>query len=231
MASNGYQGGYTPKCYESHPALKIGEFVIYGGSCARPIVSDADIYVGFDLSIKDSPKAYPWEPGESFLYYIQDMHAPADATSFKKFIGWLAEQLTAQKKIHLGCIGGHGRTGLVLAALVTYMTGELDSISYVRKHYCERAVESGTQVEFLNKHFGITKVMGFKESHRPAYQPPTGGKGWPFDPKKEQLDGPKGKAVVAPKAAKNVKPLASQMSIWGPAVTLDKLPNSGNMKV
>lgn len=230
--ANGFNGTYR-RCYEDHPTLAIGEYFINGGSCGHPIIHDADVYVGFDLSMKRSDKSYPWEPGESFLYYIQDMGVPADAAGFKKFIAWLAGQLTAQKKVHIGCIGGHGRTGLVLAALVTYMTGELDSISYVRRNYCEKAVESATQVDFLNKHFGITKVLGAKESHRPTKASAAGSfsdKGWPFKDK-PALVTPPGKAVVAPKAAKDVRPTATGMSMWGSSVTLDKLPNSGSMIV
>lgn len=236
--SSSFNGGVTKRCYESHPALTIktsqGNFLIYGGSCAHPVVKDADVYVGFDLSMKSTDKAYPWEPGEEFLYYIQDMNVPADAASFKKFIAFLAEQLTAQKKVHLGCIGGHGRTGLVLSALVTYMTGELDSISYVRKHYCERAVESAQQVEFLNRHYGIVKVPGFKESHRSTRPAQAfSQKGWPFNDKgtKPTLADPKGKPVSVPKGERDIKPMASSSSIWGASVTLDKLPKSGSMKV
>lgn len=228
-----YSTGAAPRrCYESHPPLKIGEYTIYGGSCAHPIVKDADVYVGFDLSMRSTSRAYPWEAGEEFLYYIQDMSVPEDPASFKKFIAYLSAQLIAQKKVHLGCIGGHGRTGLVLAALVTYMTGELDSISYVRKNYCEKAVESAKQVDFLNRHFGITKVLGYKESVRPASSwAPT--KGWPFDDKKPKgkLEDPKGKPVKVPDTPKAATPMKSSTSIWGPQVELDKLHKTDSMKV
>ena len=67
------------------------------------------------------------------------------------------------KRVHVGCIGGHGRTGLVLSALVAQMTGMPDPISYVRKHYCTKAVESTEQVTFLTKHFGAAKVEPSKK--------------------------------------------------------------------
>ena len=66
-------------------------------------------------------------------------------------------------RLHCGCIGGHGRTGTFLAALVTEMSGEKDSISYVRDNYCHRAVESTCQIDFLAEHFGITKVAHAKK--------------------------------------------------------------------
>lgn len=235
---NASYGNFGKRCYESHPPLKIktdqGEYVIYGGSCSRPIVTDADVYVGFDMSMTSTHRAYPWEAGEEFLYYIQDMNVPQDAASFKRFISYLSAQLVAQKKVHIGCIGGHGRTGLVLAALVTYMTGELDSISYVRKNYCEKAVESALQVDFLNKHFGIVKVAGAKEAHRaPSRVDSLADKGWPFTGGHpgSSLKSPKGKEVSVPKGEKKATPIQSSSSIWGPLVSLDKLPKSGNMKV
>lgn len=152
------------RCYESHPALPIGEFLIYGGSCITPSVKDADIYVGFDVGMERSHKRFPWIPGESFLFPIQDMGVPPDLLMFKDLLAYLSVQLTAQKKVHMGCIGGHGRTGLVMAALVKMMTGNEDAITYVRKNYCHKAVESAQQIRYLNEHFGIKEVSGSKES-------------------------------------------------------------------
>lgn len=232
--------GYK-RCYESHPALKIKvdsrEYLIYGGSCGYPVVKDADVYVGFDMSMRSTSQCFPWEKGEEFLYYIQDMSVPQDAASFKKLIKYLADSLTSGKKVHIGCIGGHGRTGLVLSALVTYMTGELDSISYVRKNYCEKAVESKVQVEFLHQHFGIVKVPGAKEVSRGGSH--SGAKGWPFDftptssPKGSghsgaNLKAPKGKPATISKSA-SATPVKASTSIWGGDVKFDKLSNSANM--
>lgn len=154
---------YPKRCFETHPPLKIGNHLIYGGSCISPSVSDADIYIGFDMGMRYSLKGYPWNEGESVLFPIQDMGVPKDLEQFNLMIEWIAVQLAAQKKVHLGCIGGHGRTGLVLAALVKHMTGEVDAITYVRDNYCQKAVESTAQVEWLNKNFGITPVAGAKE--------------------------------------------------------------------
>lgn len=164
-------------CYETHPPLKIGEYTIYGGSCSKPVVKDADLYVGFDTSMTSTDLCYPWTSGYEFLYYIQDMHAPKNPESFKKLIMYLEEQLKAGTKIHIGCIGGHGRTGTVLAALVKHMTGVDDAITYVRDNYCKKAVETSEQIEFLHKHFGITKVAGTKDySHGGGF-----GKGGGYD--------------------------------------------------
>jgi hypothetical protein len=157
------------RCYESHPPLPIGEFLIYGGSCITPAVKDAEIYVGFDRAMSHSVKSYPWNEGQSILFPITDCDAPSDVEQTKKLIEWLALNLSSNKKIHLGCIGGHGRTGTILAALVNVMTGEKAATDYVRQHYCKKVVESSIQIDWLFKHFGITKAEPSK-AHVASYK-------------------------------------------------------------
>lgn len=225
----------TGRCYESHPALKIGEHLIYGGSCIHPIVTDADVYVGFDLGMPRTRKAYPWEPGESFLFTIKDQHAPDDIGQFTKLIDWLAVQLIAQAKVHVGCIGGHGRTGTVLAALVATMTGEKDAIAYVRQHYCQKAVESQAQVDFLVKHFGIVAAhveprygSGSKqwESDWLPISTGTGSRGRSGNVLKYSRDTvpptKSGGSVISALDRASAEPTVSPMSIWGANATFDK---------
>lgn len=215
--------GQYQRCYETHKPLPIGEFLIYGGSCSSPMVSNADIYVGFDMSMRHTEKQWPWEPGESLLYPIPDMGVPKNVEEFKKLIAWLAVQLTAHKLIHIGCIGGHGRTGTVMAALVTHMTGEKDSITYVRKHYCEKAVESATQVRYLHEHFGIKEVPGAKE-----YAGGHGSKDWyaakgypaATNPMKQRELALETKGL--PKTPYTATPVKTPMCIWGDNIVFDK---------
>lgn len=156
-------GKWKP-CAATHPGLDLGEGrVIYGGKAYDPVVTDADIYVSLDRGKDIEKRAYPWNGAVQFvLFPITDMSAPSDVDEFKKMITWLAAQIVAGKKVHVGCVGGHGRTGTVFAALVKEMTGNADAIQYVREHYCDKAVESWAQVEFLMKHYGVTKVKGTK---------------------------------------------------------------------
>lgn len=148
------------RCYEDHPALKIGDYVIYGGNCGNPIVKDADLYVGFDGIHSGGPAG---RPVLSYYFPVTDMSVPKDLNAFKALLDYVEAALKAGKKVHAGCIGGHGRTGLFFAALVKQMTGEVDAISYVRKHYCSKAVETAAQVRWLHEHFGIQPAAGAKE--------------------------------------------------------------------
>lgn len=160
-----------PRCYESHPVLELLGGSIVGGACSSPLVNDSHIHIGLDHSMALTARRFPWSPGTEFLYPITDMQAPNHLESFIKLVDYIIAELKTGKKIHIGCIGGHGRTGTVLAAVVAKGLGITDAITWVRERYCVKAVESKSQVEFLAKNFGITPVSGHKES------PPDYGKG------------------------------------------------------
>lgn len=150
------------RCFHTHPALPIGEHYVFGGSCGTPVHDDCDIYVGLDYSMAEHPERLPFIDGHAIHYKIQDMGVPTRPEEFKQLITWLAARIEKGDKVHVGCIGGHGRTGIVLSALVALMTSETDAIGYVREHYCEKAVESDKQVKFLMEHFGVAEAKGYK---------------------------------------------------------------------
>lgn len=154
------------RCYESHPDMEIttpkgDSFLITGGSCIRPF-EGYDIYVGFDHSMDISKQHYPWNAGHEIMFPIKDQGIPTDIKEFRKLINWLEEQLIDGKTIHIGCLGGHGRTGLVLSALYTQMSLKTDAIQYVREHYCKKAVETKEQVTFLKKYYKVQDAPSVK---------------------------------------------------------------------
>jgi hypothetical protein len=201
-----FGGAHVPSCFESHPPLKLGDtgLVIYGGSCSRPVVNDADVYIGFDGGMRFTKRHFPWNAGEEILYKIVDFEAPAEITEFRKLVEWTHDQLRAGRKVHCGCIGGHGRTGTFLAAIVKQATGIEDAITYVRANYCKKAVESQVQVQYLAKHFGILPAGGAKEFIKPAAH--YGG------PVSISSQGSKGSSKGKSEAVKHVQ---DGLSIWG----------------
>lgn len=214
---------YVARCYESHPALSVGSgLVIYGGSCAHPVVTDADVYVGLDFSMRKTPQAYPWMPGDEFLFPITDMQAPNDPKLFAGLIDWLAVQLTANRKVHVGCIGGHGRTGTVLAAVVSVMMGRKDAIEYVRQNYCVKAVESKAQVMFLREHFGVDDAPPAKAPSAWSSRGPSARATNPNPPVR-------GKSEPAMKAG--TPPPGNGLLIWGPGAMFDKFSNSASINI
>jgi hypothetical protein len=154
----------APSCHESHPPMKLpgDDFVVYGGSCLHPKVKDADVYIGFDAGMRRTERQYPWVKDDEVKFEIADMSTPKDAAAFGRLVDWTAEQIRAGRKVHCGCIGGHGRTGMFLAALVAKF-GEKDAIAYVRENYCQKAVESGSQIKFLVERFKVFSAKGSKD--------------------------------------------------------------------
>lgn len=152
-----FDAKYTPSCYAGHPGMALPGGMVFGGSAHTPVVKNADIYVALEASARFN-LSDPWEAHQitNVRFSIADSYPPKDSEvpRFKKMVTYLCNQVQAGKKVHVGCIGGHGRTGLVLAAMAAEL-GHKDAIQYVRKNYCSKAVESSEQVDFLMKHYGV----------------------------------------------------------------------------
>lgn len=180
---------YTPRCYTTHPVLTLGAGTLHGGSCSYP-KKDMDVYVGLDSWMSFQQPGYPWLPKaeagpQEVLFKITDGSPPEDSENFIKMIDWLATKLNLGANVHVGCMGGHGRTGLVLAALVKKINNEPDAIAWVREHYCKKAVETKSQVNFLVNHFGILPAEPSRaEYNTSTYSKKKGKKG-----KKDDKDG------------------------------------------
>lgn len=134
---------------------------IIGSSCIEPSVDDADIFVSLDERAPVFDWEKPWykETGQKHIRLpIKDMSVPEDTEDFIKCIEYISDRMKEGKKIHVGCIEGHGRTGLFLSALVQYNMGEdlkTTAIDYVRENYCQKAVETTLQVLYLHYVFGV----------------------------------------------------------------------------
>ncbi len=156
------------RCWEDHKPIKILKGEILGAACGHP-QKGYDIYIGLDHGMEFQKKGWPWQSNGNegpveFLFPITDMSVPKDVKNFKAMIKWMAKQLEDGKRIQVGCIGGHGRTGLVLAALVQVTgTAPKNAIQWVRKHHCKKAVESASQIKFLMKHYKVSKAEPTKE--------------------------------------------------------------------
>jgi protein-tyrosine phosphatase len=56
------------------------------------------------------------------------------------------------ERVEVACTGGRGRTGTVLACLaVLDGVPPGDAVSYVRRHYCPRAVETPWQQHYVRR--------------------------------------------------------------------------------
>lgn len=155
------------RCADTHPPLQIPtskyeSLSICGGSVYSVNRNKFDVVISFEKGWSPSEMSMPWTPGIEFCYPITDGCAPGNPKNFKKLVHWVSDRLVEGDKVFVGCIGGHGRTGTFLSALVaTLATDKLikhDPIKYVRDNYCSKAVESETQVAFLARHFAAKPI-------------------------------------------------------------------------
>lgn len=158
--------GHAPsgKCTYSHPPYEVAPgLFLYGGSCIQPVHGDADVYIGLDMGMKRTTRRFPWTEGDEVLFPITDRQPPDNAEQFEQLVDWAIQKLKEGKKVHAGCIGGHGRTGILFAAIRARLVPEdKGAIQHVRKNYCEKAVESKAQVSWLMQHYGVSEAPGSK---------------------------------------------------------------------
>ena len=123
----GYVGAMRGGCSASHKPLRISvsgkDFFVRGGSCIYGTVTDnnfhnCDVFVGLDCNMVRTERRYPWNLGEEFLFPIDDYGVPSSVVEFRKMIKYLSGKITEGSSVFVGCHAGHGRTGMVLAALV-----------------------------------------------------------------------------------------------------------------
>ena len=189
-------------CHTTHPVLSLGGGQILGASCTQPR-GKFDIYVGLDWGMKLREPAFPWNPKPEVIevtFPIPDGGVPKDPKEFDKMVTWLAAQLALGKTIHVGCIGGHGRTGLLLAALVRVINNDTDASAWVRKHHCPSAIETPEQMKFLHDRYGITEVAPSKRKAKQEWAMST-----PY--------------AAYPTTTTVLRPVRGS-SLWGPAIQM-----------
>lgn len=75
--------------------------------------------------------------------------------------------------VAMHCMGGHGRTGTAAAILIKLYKAwkgkkEPDIVAYLRTHYCDEAVETDDQLDYLELFDIMTGEQGSNFYHKPA---------------------------------------------------------------
>ena len=71
-------------------------------------------------------------------------------------VGTIAHEMADGRTVEIACVGGHGRTGTLLATLIARLEG-LDAASalrIVRERYCTAAIETLGQIALLYRALG-----------------------------------------------------------------------------
>lgn len=79
-----------------------------------------------------------------------DFGVPSDITGLTAALQALLDRAQRGERVEVGCLGGHGRTGTALACLAVLAgTPAADAVEWARANYCERAVETAEQEDFV----------------------------------------------------------------------------------
>lgn len=112
-----------------------------------------------------------WKP-DTIAYHVgcPDYNIPLPSVTQ---VLWIAEEglrlAREGQRVEVGCIGGHGRTGLMLAVMATLTQPDIeDAVTYVQTNYCSHAVESEVQEWYVE---GIKcELAGEEWPKKPAYK-------------------------------------------------------------
>ena len=120
----------------SLPAFRGSEFRLYGGPYLRMPKGMVGVKMAAEINapcVVDIPTRDYSTPGVQLM---------ADG------LYDTVAHILSGKPVYAGCMGGIGRTGLVLA-LVAKAWGVADPVAFVRKHYYAHAVETPEQMKYV----------------------------------------------------------------------------------
>lgn len=91
-----------------------------------------------------------WHAREVCVYPMTDGSDPDNLREFCRAGEWVLDSLRQGKTVDVGCIGGHGRTGTMLATiLVLQGVSGREAVERVWDSYCREAIETQRQVNFV----------------------------------------------------------------------------------
>lgn len=98
-----------------------------------------------------------WEPDwPADLIDWPDFGLPADPEIARAQITSAYRRVQAGKRVEVGCLGGRGRTGTVLACFATLCgLSPEDAVNYVRTNYHPAAVETAAQERWVAWFAGV----------------------------------------------------------------------------
>lgn len=166
-----YQAKYMCKHFRQEVVLEGGVMVLASASTDKPWSSygqkpaygdDPDIGFYLDRAwqpyyeLVTSPGMHlPWAKRNRarmqwVIYPWSDFQDPDSIREFELVTRWLLDHIMLGKRVEVGCVGGHGRTGTLLASLLILQGVDAwSAIDRIRHTYCEWAVESLQQERFL----------------------------------------------------------------------------------
>lgn len=145
-----------------------------GGKMRDVLVKKDDLFIDVGFHYEKLIETYGLKAGWKLEQYNKTEQAiKIDWTDgghpnlSKKFWEDLVKVIrTEKKRVVVSCQGGHGRTGTVLSILSVLMGAvkkEEDPVKFIREKYCQEAVETKTQCDY------IENITGCKIAEKPSH--------------------------------------------------------------
>lgn len=182
-------GGYQRHKHDGEPAFRIGRVFIGGGSDSGRHAKKADVLVdctngkfehkppkqkkpvwgGIFSGLNQFMSPPSKEPEIIGLHWPDGGKPPVPLAFFKEIVEICQKRAKEEDRdisLVFACMGGHGRTGTALAAVLVACKEytAADAIEYVREHHCYKACETAVQLEWLCDRAGFgekTSDSGF----------------------------------------------------------------------
>lgn len=140
-----------------HPVTEVWDnLYLCGIGQVKQMIDKYDIDVLVPL---DHVVGTVWEwgfDGKIIYYPIDDFHILPE-NILNRLVNEVLEQLRKDKRVGIFCIGGHGRTGYI-AACILGKIGIEDPIEWVRKMYCNKAIESNGQIKSIANYLNMPEL-------------------------------------------------------------------------
>jgi len=166
----GYGGGQVYAAYKacthdgSPVQLMPGAQLYAYSSRSTKGLPDVDYFIALSYNWTDDGDGLLMAPGVPFMSasvtsgpkYIYlatpDHGVIRNIGLFIDLVEWAVEQALGGKRVGVGCMGGHGRTGTFLSAALLAANptwNAKEAVEFLRAQYCKDAVESESQVDLL----------------------------------------------------------------------------------
>lgn len=177
-------------------AFEAAGLRVFGGGSSHNLVPEkADVWIQLAWSsYSNSSKAWKLPAkfkSAKFLVSKPDLVIPMEITDGAGLPAsltadfwttfWVDLQMLDKRDILVSCMGGHGRTGMVLTCLALaagVVPAGNDPVAWIRDRYCEKAVETKAQITYIEEAFGV-KVAS---APKPIVTPLSTYKGAPVVP-------------------------------------------------
>lgn len=130
-------------------AVSMRGVIVYASSFeARksvPSIADLGLYLDPVWETADLPSVYE-------ILEWPDFGTPLNVPLAHGLIALGTVAAKLDHIVEIGCVGGHGRTGTMLACMAGFL-GVKSPVNYIREVYCDRAVESARQLAFVSEFF------------------------------------------------------------------------------